>query len=131
MPLSQAQAEDIGKRYTAAWCAHDADAVASFYAADGRIIINDGDPSDGRAAVAEMAQGFFDEFPDLVVRMDSIRTSGTYCIYVWSLDGTHAESGNRVDIGGWEYWRLDGDGSVAESRGHFNAEDYERQLAGG
>ena len=52
MPISQAQAEDIGKRYTAAWCAHDPDGVASFYTADGRIIINDGDPSDGRAAVA-------------------------------------------------------------------------------
>ena len=59
MPISQRQAEVLGKKYTQAWCSHDPDAVASFYAADGRITINDGDASNGRAEVAEMAKGFF------------------------------------------------------------------------
>ena len=134
MPISQSQAEELGRKYTEAWCSRDPNAVAAFYSHDGRIVINDGDPSNGRAEVAEMAKGFFDGFPDLVVRMDSIRTSGTYCVYLWTLDGTNTGpdgTGNRVEISGWEYWRLNDNGLVAESRGHFDAEDYERQLADG
>jgi len=134
MPMTQDQAEDFGTRYTAAWCSHDPEAVASFYAPDGRIVINDGDPSAGRAEVAEMVQGFLDAFPDLIVRMDRIRTSGTYAVYLWTLEGTNTGpggTGNRVEISGWEYWRLSDDGLVAESRGHYDAAEYERQLAGG
>lgn len=134
MPMSQAAAEEFGRKYTEAWCARDANAVASFYAADGRIVINDGEASVGRAAVAEMATGFFDSFPDLIVRMDDIRTSGTHCVYRWTLEGTNSGAGGtgrRVEISGWEYWRMNDDGLVAESRGHFDAADYERQLAGG
>ena len=73
-------------------------------------------------------RGFYDGFPDLVVRMDSMRTAGTYCVYQWTLEGTNAGpdgTGNRVTISGWEYWRMSEDGLVAESRGHFDAEDFE------
>jgi uncharacterized protein (TIGR02246 family) len=59
--------KDFAKRYTAAWCSHDADAVASFFAKHGSIIVNDGDPAVGRAALAEVFQGSFDAFPDTVV----------------------------------------------------------------
>jgi uncharacterized protein (TIGR02246 family) len=133
MAISQSEAEGIGRKYSEAWCSHDPNSVASFYAADGRIVINEGEPSEGRSAVAEMAQGFFNSFPDLVVRMDSIRTSGTYCVFLWTLEGTNSGpdgTGNRVEVSGWEYWRMTADGLVAESNGHFDAEDFERQLAG-
>jgi len=133
MPISQGEAEEIGRKYTEAWCSHDPNSVASFYADDGRIVINEGEPSEGRSAVAEMARGFFNGFPDLVVRMDGIRTSGMYCVYLWTLEGTNSGpdgTGNRVEISGWEYWRLTADGLVPESKGHFDAEDFERQLAG-
>jgi 3-mercaptopyruvate sulfurtransferase SseA len=36
-----------------------------------------------------------------------------------------------VRIGGYEEWRIGPDKLIAESLGHFDAEDYERQLAGG
>ncbi len=133
MAISQGEAEELGRKYTEAWCSHDPNAVASFYATDGRIVINDGEPSNGRSAVAEMAQGFFNGFPDLVVRMDSIRTSGTYCVFLWTLEGTNSGpdgTGKRVEVSGWEYWRLTNDGLVAESKGHFDAADFERQVAG-
>jgi len=134
MPISQSEAEDLGWKYTDAWCSHDAEAVASFYAPDGHIVINDGEPSNGRAQVAEMARGFFDGFPDLVVRMDKIRTSGSHCVYLWTLEGTNSGpggTGNRVAVSGWEYWRLTDDGLVAESKGHFDAAEFDRQVAGG
>ena len=134
MPISQSGAEELGRRYAEAWCSHDPNAVASFYAADGQIVINDGEPSNGRPEIAEMALGFYSGFPDLVVHMDSIRTSGAYCVFLWTLEGTNSGpdgTGNRVKVSGWEYWRLTDDGLVAESKGHFDAEDFERQLAGG
>jgi uncharacterized protein (TIGR02246 family) len=133
MPISQSEAEELGRNYSEAWCSHDPNQVAAFYAADGRIVINDGDPSNGRAEVVDMAKGFFEAFPDLVVRMDSIRTSGTYCVFMWTLEGTNSGpdgTGNRVKISGWEYWRLNNLGEVAESAGHFDEAEYERQLAG-
>ena len=37
--------------YAAAWNSKSAEAVASFYAEDGEIIINDGDPWSGRSRV--------------------------------------------------------------------------------
>ena len=134
MPITQRDAEVLARKYTEAWCSHDPNAVASFYAPDGRIVINDGEPSSGRAEVAAMAKGFYDSFPDLVVRMDSIRTSGTYCVYMRTLEGTNSGpggTGNRVELSGWEYWRLTDDGLVAESKGHFDAQDFDRQVAGG
>ena len=77
MPLSQGEAEELGKRYTEAWCCHDPNAAASCYAPDELITINDGEPSTERTQVAEMARGLDSDFPDRVMRMDSIRTSGS------------------------------------------------------
>ena len=34
------QLEDFATRYTAAWCSHDADTVASFFTEDGSIAVN-------------------------------------------------------------------------------------------
>ena len=49
------------------------DALAVFYAKDGRIVINRGEPWEGRARVAEMAAGFFAEVPDLRLVCDELR----------------------------------------------------------
>ena len=133
MTVTPEQAHEMAEKYTQAWCSHVPEAVASHYAEDGEIVINGGESSAGRAAVAEMARGFFDEFPDFVVKMDDVRTSGTHTIFLWTLEGTNTGSGgtgNRVKISGWEYWRLTEDGHVAESVGHFDAADYQRQLEG-
>jgi hypothetical protein len=34
----------------------------------------------------------------------------------------------RVGISRYELWKIDDDGLIAESKGHFDAADYERQL---
>ncbi len=36
----------------------------------------------------------------------------------------------RVRISGYEVWKIDNDGLIAESKGHFDRADYERQLKG-
>lgn len=67
----------IAEAYTAAWNSKSAEAVASFYAEDGEIIINNGDPWTGRSRVQDTAAGFYADVPDLTLTCDDIRCSGT------------------------------------------------------
>jgi uncharacterized protein (TIGR02246 family) len=120
----------LARRYAEAWTSGDPDAVAAFYAEDGRIAINGGVPHVGRPAIAAMAEAFHDEFPGLVVHCDLARSAGTRAIFVWTLEGRHTHSANRVKAGGWEEWEVGPDGRVTASRGWFDAEDYQRQIDG-
>ena len=116
--------------YTAAWNSGAPDAVAAFYAEDGEIIINRGEPWTGRARVRDMAAGFFADVPDLALRCDDIRVSGHHAVYVWTFTGHDASTGKPLDIRGWEEWELGNDLKVTASRGWFDAEDYARQAQG-
>jgi len=125
---------DFAARYTAAWCSQNAASVASFFGEQGSLKINDGAPSVGRNAIAKAAQGFMTAFPDLVVKMDSVNKSGTDITYHWTLTGTDsgpAGTGKSVKISGFEQWRFGPDGLIAESKGYFDAADYQRQLNAG
>ena len=116
--------------YTTAWNSKSPEAVASFYAPDGEIIINRGDPWTGRTRVRDMAAGFYADVPDLTLRCDDIRCSGNHAIYVWAFTGHDASTGNPLNIRGWEEWEIGVDLKVIASRGWFDAEDYASQAAG-
>ncbi len=131
MPIKPDDIRDMAERYAEAWTSGSPDAVASFYEEDGRISINNGEPIVGRAAIAEMAQGFYSEFPDLVVHLDEIRTAGDNAVFLWTLEGKHSETGNFVKVGGWEEWALSDDVLVRESLGRFDSVEYDRQIADG
>ncbi len=75
----------MAEDYAKAWSSHSPEAVASFYASDGQISINKGDVLKGRAAIVEMAAGFFAEFPDLTVHCDAVRKSDTHALFVWMI----------------------------------------------
>jgi len=125
---------DFATRYTAAWCSHDADDVASFFAENGSIAVNGGEPAVGRAAIAELVQGFYDAFPDTVVIMDNVRGAGDAAVYLWTYEGTNTGpggTGHRVRFNGWESWTFSPQGLVALSIGSFDSVEYERQLAEG
>jgi len=40
-------------------------------------------------------------------------------------------NGKCVRISGCELWKIDNDGLIAESKGHFDSAEYERQLKAG
>ncbi len=123
--------EDTARAYATAWSTGDSAGVASYYAVDGAICINRGEESRGREQVTAMAAGFHAEFPDLVVHMDSFRATADHALFVWTLEGHHATTGNHVKVQGWEEWDLTPEGKVAYSLGWFDAADYDRQVAGG
>ena len=123
--------KELGARYTAAWCSQNAGSVAAFFAESGSLQINEGTPSVGRMAIAAAAQGFMTAFPDMVVTMDNVSLDGGRAIYQWSLTGTNTGpggTGKAVRISGHEEWTFDTDGLIAESKGHFDETDYNRQL---
>ncbi len=124
----------LAEQYTAAWCSQDPAGVAACYSAEGSLSINGGPPAIGRAAIAQVAAEFMAAFPDLRVQMDDLAAQTDGFVYRWTLDGTNTGpggAGNRVRISGYEEWRIGADGLIAESRGHFDAAEYQRQLAGG
>jgi hypothetical protein len=108
--------------------------VASFFAEDGSLAVNGQEPAVGRAAIADIAQGFYDAFPDTVVILDLARLAGDRAVYMWTYEGTNTGpggTGHQVRFNGWEQWTLDIDGLISISDGRFDTAEYERQLTHG
>jgi steroid delta-isomerase-like uncharacterized protein len=130
---------DFATRYAKAWCSQDPEKVAAFFAERGSISINHGPPAVGRAAIAREAQAFMTTFPDMVVTMDDVThesklggRSSCDAVFHWTLTGTNTGpegTGKRVRISGYELWKIDSDGLIAESKGHFDSAEYERNLS--
>ena len=131
--MNPEQLADFATRYAAAWCSHNPDSVAAFFAENGSISVNNGPPAVGRAAIADVARGFICDFPDMVVIFDKLEPRGDGVAFHWTLIGTNTGpggTGNPVRISGYELWAFDSNGLVRQSRGNFDAADYERQIKG-
>ena len=122
------QLEEFAQRYAKAWCSQNPESVAAFFAKHGSLSVNDGAPAVGRAAVAEVARGFMRDFPDMVVTFDKLEPRGDRTAFHWTLTGTSAGTSQQVRISGSELWQIGDDELIADSKGHFDATEYERQL---
>ena len=125
---------DFAIGYTAAWNSHDAARVATFYAEDGTLTINGGEPSVGRDGVTDAAQGFITAFPDIVVEMDKLSVEGDQVFFYWTFTGTNSGpggTGNAVRISGYEQWTIAPDGLIAQSLGNYDEAEYQRQVEHG
>lgn len=117
----------FAQRYAEAWCSQDPEKVAAFYARNGSISVNGGPP----VPIAEVARGFIRDFPDIVVTFDRLENTPEGTEFHWTFTGTNTGpdgTGNPVRISGYELWKIDKDGLVSESKGRFDAAEYERQL---
>lgn len=133
-PMDMTELTDFATRYATAWSSQDPAAFASFYAENGSLTINDGDPSVGRDAVEQTAREFMTAFPDMVIRLVEVREEGDHVIFRWHWTGTNTGpggTGNAVDLEGYEQWTIDGDGLILESLGHMDDAEYQRQLNAG
>jgi predicted ester cyclase len=129
-----AELAEFARRYAEAWCSQNPESVAAFFAENGSLSVNDEPPAVGRAAIAEVARGFMRDLPDMVVTMDDVTRNADGTKFHWTLTGTNTGpggTGKRVRISGYELWKIDNDGLVAESKGHFDSAEYERQLKHG
>ena len=120
------QIEQLAREYTEAWCSRDPTRVAAYYVTGGTIAINGGEP----APIAGVAESFVAAFPDIEVFMDNLVTDDVV-EYHWTFTGTSADTGKSVRILGSEEWTIGADGLIAESRGHYDQAEYDRQLREG
>ena len=133
-PMDDGKLKEFAQKYTAAWCSYDAQRVASFFAENGSLKINQGNPSIGRTAITAAAQGFMTSFPDMVVSMDSLSLDEGHLVYHWTLTGMNTGpggTGKAVHISGHEEWTIGTDGLIVKSLGHFDEAEYQRQLNAG
>jgi predicted ester cyclase len=113
-------------RYAQTWCSHDPDAVAAFYSKGGAVSVNGARP----VRITDVARNFIRDFPNMIVTFDKLEPRGDRTAFHWTLTGTYAGTGKHVRISGFELWKINNAGLIAESSGHFDAADYERQLLG-
>jgi hypothetical protein len=72
-------------------------------------------------------------FPDMVVKLDSLGEEAGQTIFHWTWTGTNTGpggTGRAVYLRGYERWTIGADGLIAKSEGHFDNEEYQRQLKG-
>src|SRR5436190_2492344 len=132
--MNQAELTDFGTHYAAAWSSQNPARLASFYAENGSLTVNAGSPSVGRAAIMAMAQGFMTAFPDMMVKMDQVSQEGSHTIFRWTWTGTNTGPGGTgkfVRMTGCEEWTIGAGGLIAESKGHYDEAEYQRQVTFG
>lgn len=122
--MTGSKLNQFAARYAKAWCSHNPESVAEFFAENALLTVNDG-PS---APALEVARAFMRDFPDMTVTFDKLESRGDRTAFHWTLSGTYSGTGNHVQISGYELWKIDNAGLIAESSGHFDAAEYERQL---
>jgi len=127
MTRGRHQIEQLARGYTEAWCSRDPRRVAAHYVTRGTIAINGGEP----VPIAGVAESFVAAFPDIEVFMDDLVVTEDLSEYHWTFTGTSAETGKSVRIPGFEEWTIGADGLIAESRGHYDQGEYDRQVREG
>jgi predicted ester cyclase len=69
--------------------------------------------------------------PDLLVFLDDLILEGDSVVFHRTLNGTNTRprfTGREVRISGFEFWQIGTEGLIATSLGHFDSDDYDRQL---
>jgi predicted ester cyclase len=129
--MDQSLIHSFAERYTAAWCSQDPTRVAACYEENGSLSVNEDASAVGREAIAQVARGFMNDFPDMQVSMDKLVLQDDGAIYHWTLTGNNTGpggTGRSVRISGFEVWQIGPNGHIANSQGHFDSLDYNRQL---
>ena len=124
--MTSDELNDFAARYAKAWCSQNPESVAAFFAEDALLTVNGGSPT----PAFEVARGFMRDFPDMTLTFDKIEPRAERIAFHWTLTGTYAGTGNHVQISGYELWKINDAGLIAESSGHFDAREYERQVRG-
>jgi len=123
---------EFATRYAAAWSGKDPVKFGSFYEENGSLIVN-GTASVGREAIVATARAYMAAFPDMVVKLDSLRQEDNNTIFHWTWTGTNTGpggTGRAVNLRGYERWTIGPNGLIKVSDGHFDNDEYQRQLKG-
>lgn len=70
-------------QYAAAWSGKEPVRFGKMYEENGSLIVN-GSASTGRTAIVETARSYMAAFPDMVVRLDSLREEPGVTVFHWT-----------------------------------------------
>jgi uncharacterized protein (TIGR02246 family) len=130
--MSSGDLTEFATRYAAAWSGKDPDKFAAFYDENGSLTVN-GASSVGRTAITATARAYMAAFPDMVVKLDSLRQEKGQAVFHWTWTGTNTGpggTGRAVNLRGYERWTIGANRLIARSDGHFDNDEYQRQLNG-
>ena len=119
----------MAARHVAAWCAGDINGTTEIYATNGQISVNGAAPYVGIDAIADSVRQLMAAFTDLKVACNETRHAGNRAVFVWTLTGQHAETGNFVTLPGWHEWELNDDLQVVRVRGYYDVEEFQKQVS--
>ena len=122
--------EDIAamcERQLQAWNAHDAAAVAAFFAQDATLHDAGGETARGREAIEARTRMYLEAFPDLRLDIQSIEVDGNTCTMEWKASGTNSGSlagmpptNKSVVIEGCDVGKVRDDGLVSSENDYWN-----------
>lgn len=128
---SRDKSTDLVQKQYAAWNAHDADQVASFYTDD--VVYEDvafGLKAQGRAELRKVAADFFVSIPDLKLEVVSHMETGNRGSVEWVFSGTDVglyKTGKKFSVRGASVYELRG-GKFASNRDYYDAASIMRQV---
>ena len=131
-PMLPKDRTSFATRYADAWNGQNPVAFGAFYGDAGSLVVN-GVASVGRAAIVETARSSMAAFPDMKVRLDSLREESGATVFHWTWTGTNSGpggTGKAVNLTGYERWTFGADGLLMKSDGHYDNDEYQRQLKG-
>lgn len=81
----------------------------------------------------ETVRAYMAAFPNMVVRLDSLREEAEATVFHWTWTGTNTGpggTGDAVHRNGYEQWTFGSNGLIVKSDGHFDNDEHLRQLKG-
>jgi steroid delta-isomerase-like uncharacterized protein len=127
-PDNSAQLEQQTRDFLAAFTAHDADKIASFYGPDAEITGPDGKVAKDTEEFKKGMENIFKGFPDLVVEVTNVFAKGDQVCVQWKATGTasgemegeEATAGKKIDVPAVMVleWK---DGKISKSFTYYNA----------
>lgn len=128
---SKDKSADLLQQQYAAWNAHDADQVASFYTDD--VVYEDvafGLTAHGRAELRKVAADFFVSVPDLKLEIVRHMETGDRGSVEWVFSGTDVglyKTGKKFSVRGGSVYELRG-GKFASNRDYYDSASIMRQV---
>jgi ketosteroid isomerase-like protein len=102
-----------------AWNRHDPDGCIAMRAEDCLLQVNNRRVQ-GRGLLREIAQGYFDTYPDFQMTFTSVWVDGDTVLQEWRSTGTHVQTGRRFELCGFGLDQFNEDGRVRRSAVYFD-----------
>jgi steroid delta-isomerase-like uncharacterized protein len=118
--------KQFAKRYSAAWAAHDPDAIVAMHTDDSVFHIHGGiEPVVGRDAVREAFATYFEQSPDLRFEPQRLHFGEDHFVSEYVMSGTR--EGTQFACDGTDVFTLR-EGLVARKDTYLDLVTYQRQL---